>query len=141
MIEFISYLIILAACAFILYPLFRSSTRYQKIAQGKRSHTAELLHRKKLVFDTIKDLEFDRSTGKLSREDFEQLHREHENSVKQIDEQLKSVKKAGAVEASLEKEIRQITAKMQTGLFCSSCGKRLQNDDKFCSRCGAKVTG
>jgi cytochrome c-type biogenesis protein CcmI len=134
------YIIILAVCAFILFPLFRRSKRSQQIGQVKRTRAAELLHKKRLILDTLKDLEFDRSTGKLSEEDFEQLHKEHENSVKQIDEQLRSVKKPGVVEASLEKEIGQITVKMGAGLFCSSCGKRLQKDDKFCSRCGAKVT-
>jgi len=71
-------LISLAAVVFIIYPLLK---RENSIAEKKRvdDGSGDMALRKESVYASLKELEFDYQTGKLSREDYEGLRSDLEN--------------------------------------------------------------
>lgn len=93
----------------------------------------EILTREKaLVLRSIKELEFDHATGKISDADF-----------KDMDGRLRT--RALALMQDLERAARAPVADAQRGVrvearrTCASCGAENDEDARFCKNCGAKL--
>jgi ribosomal protein L40E len=97
-----------ASLCFVLYPLFRADVRVVPLTPrdpGPRQSPA---------VDALRELEFDRATGKISDADYEPLKARYT-------EQALAVMRAGAARV------------------CERCGTRPELDAEFCSNCGARL--
>ncbi len=97
-----------ASLCYVLYPLFRAD-----IAVAPRPLTDKTRHRSPAV-DALRELEFDRQTGKISDADYEPLKARYT-------EQALAVMRAGDARV------------------CERCGPRPERDAEFCSKCGAPL--
>ena len=97
-----------ASLVYVIYPIFRSeravSLRAIPVPGRARNPAVEAL----------RELEFDRETGKISDTDYEPLK---------------------------ERYTRQALAAMRAGgsRVCERCGPRAERDAEFCSQCGAPL--
>ena len=100
----IGTLLAIAALSFVLYPLligaYPSST---EVTARKLSDTRAV--------DALREIEFDRATGKLSDADYETL-------------------KASYTQAAIN------AMRSTGGSVCENCGYEAEAGAKFCSRCG-----
>jgi hypothetical protein len=143
MIVIIPYLLIVAACVYVLYPLFAE----RKIAAGsvsqERIRFRDLIHQKRLIADSLSDLEFDRQTGKLSEEDYSELFEEQLNMKAEIEKKLEPISGIDRLDLQrkLEAEISAVTQKssQRPSLKCPQCGQIVRVEDKYCSGCGRKL--
>ena len=95
-----------ASLCFVLYPLFRAD-----VSVVQRSVTKP---RSTVAIDALRELEFDRETGKISDADYEPLKARYT-------EQALVVMRAGS------------------GSVCEKCGPRPERDAEFCSNCGSAL--
>ena len=95
-----------ASLCFVLYPLFRTDISVVQRSVAKPRST--------FAVDALRELEFDRETGKISDSDYEPLKARYT-------EQALAVMRAG------------------TGSVCEKCGPRTERDAEFCSNCGAAL--
>ncbi len=95
-----------ASLCFVLYPLFRADISVTKRVVAKPRST--------LAVDALRELEFDRETGKISDSDYEPLKARYT-------EQALAVMRAG------------------NASVCEKCGPRPESDAEFCSNCGAAL--
>jgi len=158
--------------AFILYPVFRASAlgRRHVTDSAAGDRLADLIARRDAVYEAIRDVDFDRETGKLTAEDHrlmrERLTAEGVRLLQELDRLMQS-----DVREDLEQEIeREVAALRQSrpaettearparvrpagpatatqaadadGRFvtCPSCGRRARAGAKFCTHCGASVS-
>ena len=98
-----------ASLCFVLYPLFRADIS----GAQRRVHTSR--PRQSAAVDALRELEFDRQTGKISDADYEPLKARYT-------QQALAVMRAGSA------------------ALCETCGPRPEPDAQFCSRCGAAIT-
>jgi hypothetical protein len=90
----------------------------------------------------LKEIEFDRATGKLSDDDFERLRARYARQaltaleVETRDQAL--VTAAVATDDPAEVLIRAARAGLR---ICPACGPRPEAQAAFCSECGAKLVG
>jgi hypothetical protein len=104
----IGTLLALSALSFVLYPLFMSgppvvSPPLNRPEDGEPSRDPAL--------DALREIEFDRETGKLSDADYEALKETYTQ--------------------------RAVTAMRAGGSpVCATCGPRPESDAVFCSNCG-----
>ncbi len=85
----IGFLIMIAAVAWVVAPLFRGgSPRAGHSLESAATGSQDLLFRKKVAAEIIQDLHFDQQTGKLSQEDHDLLVREQEEQIKAIEARL-----------------------------------------------------
>ncbi len=101
----------LFALAFVLHPLFFPPSR--TYAQSVIRKTAARL--KTPAVDALREIEFDKETGKLSEGDYDAL-------------------RVSYTERALM-EIRQ-----EQMLACPNCGPRPESDATFCSNCGLALS-
>ena len=99
-----------ASLCYVLYPLFRADIA---VAPAGRP-LAEARRRQSPAVDALRELEFDRETGKISDDDYGPLKARYT-------EQALAVMRAGDAPV------------------CERCGPRPERDADFCSRCGAAL--
>lgn len=100
----LAFLLTAAAFAFVLLPLFRKP----EIDTGARELN-ELLVRRDLALNDIRELDFDHDLGNLSEEDHELLREQSKRHAVDILKQLR------AQEGRIDEEIEQAVAALRSG--------------------------
>ena len=133
----------LVALALILEPLVRPERAYA--AHGRTSPIDDLDFTDPQESDSpkvqalmaLKEIEFDRATGKLSDEDYSSLKSKYSaEALKAIKAEDQAEEAAEDVQDLAEAAIQRARGKAK---FCSECGAQLPAIAKFCGECGTKV--
>ena len=107
--------------------------------------------KKENAYAAIRELEFDLSMKKLSKEDFDSLKAQYMHDalecMKTIDElDMQRKRRAGLPEKDLEEEIEKEISALRTGgisgpaeIYCTRCGQGASSKDHFCARCGEQL--
>ncbi len=86
----------------------------------------------------LKEIEFDRATGKLSDEDFHALHAKYSGlAVRALEGAAPAAPSSDAVEALIAE--RAATLMHGDAPFFTQCGARLVADALFCQACGVRA--
>lgn len=113
-----------AALTFLAAPIGRG-----RESEAGESRIAALVAERETVYATIRDLDEDFETGKLTAEDHTTLRNElRSRAVSLLQEER---------EASRPKP----RAPAAAPAFCTACGEKLPAGARFCPQCGEKVTG
>jgi len=159
------FLIAIGAAIFMVLPFFKK--RFERVCKETDSQNDKELTRlnleKESVYRALKEIDFDYSTGKLSKEDYDELENRyraqalallkeidviqrksyHLDLDEEIEREIRAIRKTELTEdEEIEKEIisaRQSRILEDSGLICSVCGNRYKSEDHFCSKCGARL--
>ncbi len=131
-------MIVIALIAFLAilalgYPLVNAE-QYQFEAANGDERLDSLLSQRNNVFDAIKDLEFDHTTGKLSDEDYRQMRARYDVQAAEV------LQKMDAVTAAKARPRARAGAAGAGRTACGKCGAKVQSADRFCPVCGSKLT-
>ncbi len=97
-----------------------------------------------LAIEALKEIEFDRATGKLSDSDYDELKAKYTrlalSDMRQADDlALAAAGVAGATnEDPVEAAVRAVQARRPK---CGTCGPRPESDSVYCSSCGSYLPG
>ncbi len=97
--------------------------------------------RRRVALTALRDLEYDRATGKLDRKDYELLRAElSHDALRQLEPGVEGGERADSpvdrTSRELEDEIAQIRRALREGLECAACGHFNRTGARFCARCG-----
>lgn len=120
------------ALAFVLYPIF-FDVRPSPSAGPPRAAEASTLS-DDVAVAALREIEFDRATGKLSEADYTQLK---ERYTRDALERMRREAAAGAKPADADDAVEAAIRAYRTGRpSCTVCGPRPELDAAFCSECG-----
>ncbi len=129
----IGTLLAVGALAFVLYPLFRGSVATPFRATVTATQTANAAEQEAVV--ALREIEFDRATGKLSDSDYGELKTRYT-------EHALAAMRGGATPATdidpAEAAVRAYRTRLKE---CLDCGPRPEPDAVFCSNCGLYLPG
>jgi len=95
---------------------------------------------KGIALAALKEIEFDRETGKLSDEDYAFLKSKYTGAAL---EALRAEEKGGDVEVMIAARVRALrsaaTSAPPGAPVCPTCGPRPESDAVFCSTCGQRL--
>jgi hypothetical protein len=131
----IGTLLAVGALAYVLYPIFFTQPLAAAPSHGSPSPGTSTGD---LAVAALREIEFDRATGKLSDADYTQLKERYTR------EALARMRQeaAGSAVASPEDEIEAaIRAYRAQRPVCGVCGPRPESDAAFCSECGRYLGG
>jgi hypothetical protein len=120
----------------ILAPLFRAPAAVPAFLEPLDPEET----RRGIALIALKEIDFDRATGKLSEADYESL------KAKYTGEALAALREeespADAVEALIADRVKVLRSSGAAGSMhsCPQCGPRPEPDPKFCSNCGGQLT-
>lgn len=120
-----------SALAFVLYPLFFDAPRRVITPRPDRGLADGSAIR------ALREIEFDRATGKLSDSDYTELKRDYGARAVQ---EMRASAAASVVEApavASDPVEAKVRAWRESHRECDTCGVRPESDALYCSTCGA----
>ena len=130
----IGTLLAVGALAFVLYPLLRGSVAMPFRAVATAMQSANAAEQEAVV--ALREIEFDRATGKLSDADYGEL------KTRYTEHALAAMRGGGAAafvdEDLAEAAVRSLRMRLKE---CGDCGPRPEPDAVFCSNCGLYLPG
>ena len=125
-------LLAIGALAFVLYPLFFDAP------SGGHTRPRSSANGDDLAVAALREIEFDRATGKLSDADYTQLKAAYTRQALADMRRTAPAAVASAEHDELEAVIRAYRAERPA---CPQCGPRPEPDAAFCSTCGRYLPG
>ena len=127
------------ALAYVLHPLFVVGPLTRKRTAGVPRVASEG------AIDALREIEFDRATGKLSDDDYAALKAEYTRTALvelraregQMVTTAESDETDGATDAAEEAVLKYRAVRRA----CDTCGPRPESDPAFCSSCGKYLRG
>ncbi len=121
------------ALAFVLHPLFFEVAA--RPAPPQRAHRMD----EDSAIRALREIEFDRATGKLSDADYQSLRASYaEQALRELRGETAVASPATASEDDIEARVRAYRAARRD---CARCGLRPEPDAVYCSTCGDYLGG
>ena len=126
--------IVFAALIIVGFPLVNSK-RYRLAGDGALgvAQFDDLYNERDRLFDALRDLQAEHTTGKLSDSDFQMLTSRYESKTATILQQI------DAVEQNQSKSGTSHKSKSKGAGTCPRCHARIEANDHFCFECGYKL--
>ena len=151
---FVALLVTVLAFAFVVYPFFRR--RSSSVDAVDDDSLRELYSKRDTTYSFLKEVEFDLQSGMLTDEEHRDLEATYQRKAISILRDIDNLEKGTEVEQEIEKQVQKLRRVRRSpvdeevekevlelrrgkGQFCSQCGARCQEDDRFCSRCGTSL--
>ena len=140
-------LLAVSALAFVLYPIFFSDPRAAMRTAVVRNWASATRADERAALDdstsqesavaALREIEFDRATGKLSETDYAELKAQYTRQAILAMRQHDSADSPSGGAIHLDDEIEAaVRAYRAQHLTCPTCGPRPESDAAFCSTCG-----
>jgi cytochrome c-type biogenesis protein CcmI len=130
-----------AVILFILQPLLTG--RWAPMERDDDEMT-DAEARRRVTLLALRDVEYDRVTGKLDDKDYQELRRELSAEALAALAAEREERSADAipsgVEGDLETQIQRVRAGLKQGTTCRVCGHVNPARSRFCSSCGTALT-
>jgi len=128
-------LLAVAALAFVLHPLFFPPAQRSARSRVVDSAPAVPRREKDLAVAALREIEFDRATGKLSDADYTELKQRYtERAIAAMRREEGAASLVAPPEDEIEAAVLAWRARQPA---CPTCGPRPEADAVFCSSCGS----
>ena len=139
----VGILLATGATYYVLRPILRPSpTDDISTSSDEGDDPDDDLSPQAVALRALKEIEFDRATGKLSDADYDELHRKYQA------EALAALRDAGGMAPAPTHPASRIPHPVcptdgprpePDAVFCSGCGRRLGAAPGYCARCGSAL--
>jgi hypothetical protein len=144
MLPFIGSLIGVGMAVFVAMPLLAREGAAASSLPVDVTPLADLKRRRLVVYENLKDLEFEYQSGKLAAPDYESLRQNYLGEAATLMAASQEAEQLKEIDAVLEHEIAARRASRKDRLpqdyVCPKCGFENPLPVKFCGECGAKIT-
>jgi hypothetical protein len=140
--------ILLAAVAvyYVLRPVLAPAPRMAAVEAAQAAEEIEDLEDdispRTVALRALKEIEFDRATGKLTDQDYESLKRQYTGVALEALREADSPRPAAAPAATPGPALRCPThgpRPERDAAYCSACGRKLLGGSSVCARCGSAL--
>lgn len=125
----IGTLLAVGALAFVLYPIFFGTARPRPVTTGAAPAEGDS------AVVALRELEFDRATGKLSDVDYAELKARYTREAIAAMRRGQS-DEATSTERPSDDEVEALVRAYREARACPACGPRPESDAVYCSNCG-----
>ena len=133
------------ATYFVLRPILRPEPERDIALGDEGDDPNDDLSPQAVALRALKEIEFDRATGKLSDADYDELHAKYQGealaALRGDQPRLTPEPRAVARGQSTPKPACPVDGPRPEGdaVFCSACGRRLGTAPAYCARCGSAL--
>jgi hypothetical protein len=144
MLLIIGLAIALGLTAFVATPLLSAEGQGSSTLPVDVTLLGDLKRRRLVVYENLKDLEFEYQAGKIAAQDYQSLRENYLGEAAALMAATQEAEQLRENDAVIEREIaarrafRKITPPQD--YVCSHCGFENPVPVKFCGECGTKIT-
>ena len=135
-------LIAVGMAVYVIFPLLSAETAGGPLPLDV-TVLGDLKRRRLVVYDNLKDLEFEFQSGKIAPEDYQALRRNYLGEATALMAATQEAEQLKVKEAVIEREVaaRRAQRKLQPKeeYTCPACGYENPLPVKFCGECGARM--
>ena len=148
MLVFVCSALVVVAGAYVLTPLFKEPKGNIEVELLAETELDRLLNRKAVVYNNIKDLDFEFKMGRLSDADFRRLEAGYKAEAALILQKLDQLGIEKNVDELIERDVTARRSKLSSPApaalipgqaKCPSCGSSAVPGKKFCADCGHRI--
>jgi hypothetical protein len=140
----IGLLIAAGLAAFVAIPLLSVEGTASSSLPVDVTPLADLKRRRLVVYENLKDLEFEFQAGKIATQDYQSLKQNYLGEAAALMAASQEAEQLKETDAVLEREIAARRALRKTpppqDYVCPHCGFENPVPVKFCGECGARIT-
>jgi hypothetical protein len=140
----IALLIAVGMAVFVAMPLLVREGAATSSLPVDVTPLADLKRRRLVVYENLKDLEFEYQAGKLAAQDYQSLKQNYLGEAATLMAASQEAEQLKEIDALLEREIAARRASRRDrppqDYVCPKCGFENPLPVKFCGECGAKIT-
>ncbi len=140
----IALFIAAALTAYVATPLLSTAISGEGLLPIDVTPLIDLKRRRLVVYENIKDLEFEFQAGKIAHNDYQALRESYLAEAAALMLASQEAEQLSAQDALIEREVsaRRARRKVQPAeeYKCSKCGFENPLPVKFCGECGARFT-
>ena len=140
----VAFAISVALAAFVVYPLLASDGAGKGTLPVDVTPLADLKRRRLVLYENLRDLEFEYQSKKIARQDYEALRENYTAEAARLIASGREIQRSSTEDAFIEREVaaRRAHRKTETppSYACPRCGFQNPVPVKFCGECGAKMT-
>lgn len=129
-------LLVTAVVVYLVQPM--ASGLYASLSREEDEPT-ELESRRRVALLALRDVEYDRATGKLGQEDYRTLRRELAAEALDALAAAEAETSLGADASPVEREIARLRSGLESGSTCGACGSANEATSRFCAYCGSPL--
>jgi hypothetical protein len=129
----IGTLLAVAALTYVLYPLLFAPVPGGPTPRRRAARAAATGGDEDAVA-ALREIEFDRATGKLSDADYAELKTRYTQRALEAMRERGGAEEKGGAEDAVEAAVQAFRARLRS---CARCGPRPEADAAYCSNCGA----
>jgi rubrerythrin len=139
----IGLLMAVGLAAFVATPLLSAEGAGSSTLPVDVTPLADLKRRRLVVYENLKDLEFEFQAGKIGAEDYKSLRENYLGEAAALMAASQEAEQLSETDAVIEREIAARRASRKNQLpedyVCPHCGFENPLPVKFCGECGAKL--
>ncbi len=137
-------LIAAGLAAFVATPLLAAESATGASLPVDVTPLADLKRRRLVVYENLKDLEFEYQAGKIATQDYQSLKQNYLGEAAALMASSQEAERLKETDAVLEREIARRRALRKTppppqDYVCAHCGFANPVPVKFCGECGTKI--
>ncbi|MBZ5564899.1 MAG: zinc ribbon domain-containing protein [Acidobacteriia bacterium] len=140
----IAIVMLLGLAVFVAAPLLSAQTSSGTLPVDV-TPLGDLKRRRLVVYENLKDLEFEYQSGKIDRQDYESLKTNYLGEAAALMATTRQAEELKEKEAVIEREVtarRALRRQPRSPQYvCLKCGFENPVPVKFCGECGARIAG
>ena len=132
-----------------MWPLFKEPRGNVEVELLAETELDRLLTRKSVIYNNLKDLEFEFKMGRLGDDDFKRLEAGYKSDAALVLKRLDALGAQDNLDEKLEQAIQTRRSKLfgsnkgkahsREGATCPACNSPVIAGKKFCADCGQKL--
>jgi len=139
----VGLMIAVGAAAFVAMPLLSPESAASPSLPVDVTPLADLKRRRLVVYENLKDLEFEYQAGKIASQDYQSLRQNYLGEAATLMVASQEAEQVKETDAFLEREVAARRASRKApppqDYICPHCGFENPVPVKFCGECGAKI--
>jgi len=140
----IGLMVAIAAAAYVAMPLLSPESTASSTLPVDVTPLADLKRRRLVVYENLKDLEFEYQAGKIASQDYESLRQNYLGEAATLMAASQETEQLKEADALVEREVaaRRASRKIPPpqDYICPHCGFENPVPVKFCGECGTKIS-
>jgi rubrerythrin len=138
------FIVAIGLAIFVMYPMLADGGEDAAMLPVDVTPAADLKRRRMVIYENLRDLEFEYQAKKIASKDYESLRESYKTEAARLMLASQELEHGAAEDRFIEREVAarraSLRRKVSQAYLCKNCGFENPVPVKFCGECGAPLS-